>query len=169
MLKKQDYKFIPLDVLYAQIDEILKIFASIQSETAGILEQTQVPDATAHLNDVLQSTEEATTTIIESAGHIQGISDVFAPAESASRIRDYVTTIYEACTFQDISGQRIKKVLKSLSALEDGLKKLAEITQAGDASSHTTKPAQSASLLNGPQLTSEAPTQDDIDHLFSKL
>ena len=36
----------------------------------------------------------------------------------AAKLQDAVTQIYEACSFQDITGQRITKVVTTLKAIE---------------------------------------------------
>ena len=38
--------------------------------------------------------------------------------EPAAKLQDATTRIYEACSFQDITGQRITKVVAALKAIE---------------------------------------------------
>lgn len=152
--------------LYVQIKEILAQFEEMRGEAAGILRHSQMPDNTAQLNDVLQSTEIAANTILDMVTLINTITaEGTAQPEDKSRINECVCSIYEACSFQDISGQRINKVLKSLGVLESRLQKLAHSTK----NYAVEKPPASnseASLLGGPQLAKDAPTQADIDKIF---
>ena len=159
-------KYLP--ELYAQIKEILAQFEEMRGEAAGILCQSQMPDNTAQLNDVLESTEVAANTIIDTVTLINKItSESAAQPNDKAQINECVSRIYEACSFQDISGQLIKKVLKSLNVLESRLKKLSE--SAKDYANEV-QPEKAitleASLLRGPQLAKDAPTQADIDKIF---
>ena len=147
--------------LYAQIEDICKHFKEIRSEAAGIVATSQMPDATLHLNDVLQATEEATTTILDAATSIGSIISENALAEELSqRINNELGRIYEASSFQDISGQRIKKVLRHLSELEAQLIHLSEAARGQQTAPKTD------TLLNGPALASAAPSQSDVDDMF---
>ena len=101
------------------------------------------------------------------------------PPEAAESISGAVTRIFEACSFQDITGQRISKVVSALQQVEAKVGHMLT-TLGGPASESTAKSDapvdQSASeedreqaLMNGPQSPGQAPSQDDIDALFQKL
>ena len=80
-----------------------------------------------------------------------------------------VTNIYEASAFQDITGQRIGKIVCALQSLEE---KLASLTSAfGPLEEGLAEQAAEgdAALLNGPQLEKNASNQTDIDALFDSL
>lgn len=166
MSKKDKPDMALLHAIHGQIEEICKNFKAIRGEAKDIVNTSQMPDATLHLNDVLQSTEEAITTIIEAATAIGYIGDgEDMPPEAKQKIADQVSRIYEACSFQDISGQRIKKVLAHMNALEGQLLRLSE-TARGPAEPVKNKPG--SELLNGPQLSGQAPTQQEVDQMFLK-
>lgn len=151
-----------LNALYAQIDEICGQFREIRREARGIVQTSQMPDATLHLKDVLQETENAATAILDAAAAIGAlVGDENVPPLIREGVERQLGTIYEASSFQDISGQRIKKVLNHLNALEVKLNRLSEATKGQELSE---KPADP--LLNGPQLTTDAPSQTEIDNLF---
>ena len=82
------------------------------------------------------------------------------------------TRIYEACSFQDITGQRITKVVTTLKAIEG---KIAQIIgtfgRAGSIASADLRKAThpEAELLNGPQLPANAMDQSDIDKLLASF
>lgn len=151
--------------LYAQIEEICRQFKQIRNEASGIVENSAMPDATLHLNDVLQATEEAATAILDAAIAIGAIVD--GPTISKNlkdQINEQLSRIFEAASFQDISGQRIKKVLQHLNELEGQLSRLSENARGSEAQAPK---APVDPLLNGPALSSQAPSQADIDHLFN--
>ena len=96
--------------------------------------------------------------------------------ESKDAIGTAITNIYEACNFQDITGQRINKVVRTLKQIEEKVAGLVkafgdEIDRAATVGqAHAAAPAGEAdadkALLNGPQLPGNANSQADIDALF---
>lgn len=152
-----------------QIDSICMHFQLIRSEAKDIVHTSNMPDAALQLNDVLQHTEQATSTIIESVNGISNlVSDSPVTDEVKSKVIDLINKVYEACNFQDISGQRIKKVLSHISELESQLLRLSDTATQNATENVAPKPdkPEKSSLLNGPQLSSEAPSQQDIDNMF---
>ena len=77
--------------------------------------------------------------------------------------------ILEACNFQDISGQRTNKVVKTINYLEERILTMIEIWGAEgfkdiDVERETLE--GDAALLQGPQMEEAAISQDDVDALF---
>ncbi len=95
------------------------------------------------------------------------------PNEKEQQIVDATTRIYEACNFQDISGQRLTKVIKLLASIEERVTKLNNLfgqaetakTPANDTKTPGTLTDQD--LLNGPQHKGQGTSQADIDAMFS--
>ena len=90
--------------------------------------------------------------------------------EPAAQLQDATTRIYEACGFQDITGQRITKVVATLKTIEA---KVAHMV-AAFGSRASRPPAAEAMpdpslLLNGPQLPAAAMDQSDIDKLLASF
>jgi chemotaxis protein CheZ len=100
------------------------------------------------------------------------ISALVAGTPKADKINEHITQIYNACTFQDVSSQRITKVMKTIRAIEEKVSQLADALQGSAGALTAVKPAAAASgepdLLSGPQLPDSMPSQDDIDKMFSK-
>lgn len=150
--------------LKKQIENILSQFKQIRSEAAGILSSGNIPDAALQLHDVLQYTEQATSTIIEAVSGINTVvSETDLSQETKDKIGALVNSVYEACNFQDISGQRIKKVLDHIEEIESQIAALSE----GEKGNVVKKKKDKDPLLNGPQLSGDAPSQADIDNLFN--
>ena len=94
--------------------------------------------------------------------------------DPARQLTDAVTRIYEACSFQDITGQRINKVVDALR--ENDLKVEGLLAAFGDDDARARRDRlesalsrhedRDGGLLNGPQGQAEAQNQDDIDALF---
>lgn len=86
-------------------------------------------------------------------------------------IQDHVPTIFEACNFQDLTGQRISKVVKTV---EFGGQRIAEMLRLWCGPCAATVPqlvprkrTEEEVLLNGPALPGAASvSQDTIDAMF---
>ena len=110
------------------------------------------------LDAVTAGTAQATQKILAAAEEIDQLADNLSAAlkgkleqELAQDIADSVLRIFEACNFQDLIGQRVAKVMKTLAAKE------AEPASADDA------PA-----LHGPRLDGDKGhlSQSEIDAMF---
>jgi chemotaxis protein CheZ len=84
-----------------------------------------------------------------------------------------VISIFEACNFQDLTGQRISKVMATMKFIENHITIMMDIWGGVDAiRSHVPPMADgregNARLLNGPKLDGDAghASQNDIDALF---
>ena len=91
----------------------------------------------------------------------------------AQRISDRVITIFEACNFQDITGQRISKVVGSMKFIEERVTQMAHIwggLESFNDMEAFTMPEREGdeALLNGPALDGDPmrTSQDAIDALF---
>ena len=122
-----------------------------------------IPDATDELDAIVSHTAAATETILDACECIDGLS-ASLPDDAASSLQDQTIRIYEACSFQDITGQRISKVVAALKIIETRIETLTGRFGAG----HTpTKIAADDPLLNGPQAAHVAISQDEIDKLLT--
>ncbi len=147
--------------LAAQIDKLYSELASMQPRT---LKDGEIQSAHDELMAVVKATQEATFSIIHEAEALEKLSKNLPP-EAAKEVVQSVTRIYEACGFQDITGQRITKVVKTLKFIEDRLDVLIQNlgVQLGDGDD--VAQGESA-LLNGPALPGQAISQDEIDKLL---
>src|SRR5690606_17059502 len=100
-----------LNALAQFIDRAKQDIASIRADE---IKSKHIPSATDELNAIVDATEEATNAIMTACeaiqNHVEG-KDVQQP------VVDEVMKIFEACSFQDITGQRISKVVKALISI----------------------------------------------------
>lgn len=131
---------------------------------------------TEELDAIVSATETATETILSSAEKIDEISasieakctDDHMRSEVAD-IKDAVIQIFEASNFQDITGQRISKVVKALKYVEEHVNRMVEIwgeDALADAALEEVVVDEDAKLLNGPALGDGGISQAEIDALF---
>jgi chemotaxis protein CheZ len=85
-----------------------------------------------------------------------------------------VVGIFEACNFQDLTGQRISKVMTTMKFIEHHINVMMDIWGGVDAIKQHAPPVidtrvGDARLLNGPKGPDEEghASQDDIDALFN--
>ena len=153
------------------VDYIQKAKEEIAAIQPAEIREHHIPAATDELDAVVRATEEATQTILDSAETLTGLAESVG-GETAEKIMGVVTRIFEASNFQDITGQRITKVVKTLRHIEA---KVAALARAfGHDLADAVVPSNDqrsgdAALLNGPQLPQKANSQDDIDALLASF
>lgn len=165
-------------------DEIIKIANHIQTTKNEIL--ALAPDKTAsdgnigvaavQLDAVIKATEEAAHNIMDAADELQNIMGASSASDAdKQKMMEVAGRIYEACNFQDLTGQRIRKVMTALDFTESRIQRLINLFSSdGHISAETLAKATAPSndndgLLNGPQLPGQAPTQAEIDAMFGNL
>lgn len=162
-----------------EIENLAEYISQAKAEIAAISlpsEQTgtekNIGHAQMELNEVVRHTEEATNTIMDKAEAIMmGAGDL---GEQGAALSGYAVEILEACSFQDITGQRIRKVLKTLEQIELRVGNLVKLFGGhlpdgmAFGEIETTPRRADEELMNGPQLGKDKPSQDDIDKLFAQ-
>lgn len=170
----------------AMRDEVAALRRTIQrtkDELAALRAKRALPVAvsvtTNELDAVVEATETATNCILASAEEIDGavrsLRAFCARDEEVSvleEIAERVVRIFEACNFQDITGQRITKVVNTVKSVEASIDRMIDYLGGPAAfaefAAPTEDPEDDAHLLNGPPLDIDSKiSQDDIDKLFS--
>ena len=124
---------------------------------------TQIPCATDELDAIVTHTALATDTILECCEAIDAVAAALPDAASRA-VRGLTTRIYEACSFQDITGQRIAKIVATLQTIEA---RVADLHGAFGRPRSPHGASAGKGLLNGPQLPTAAMAQSDIDRLLA--
>lgn len=155
----------------------IKVGNNIGGVDIAALELTTVVSQTeAATNDILAASEAIETM----AGAIQSETDLDAAKSLAAEIAERITIIYMACNFQDLSGQRVSRVVETLNFVEGrihkmidawgGLQALHDLIEAEIRSKEEEKETEgSAALLTGPVPVNgeDHVGQNEIDALFS--
>jgi len=165
--------------LNQQLGELSAAIAAAKADIRSMREPgghsgDDVKTATRELDAVVDATEAATNDIMEAAEQIDDLASRLCSQLSGStdkalaeEINERVVNIFEACNFQDITGQRITKVVNTLEFIDERVSKMmtlwgAEQVEGGDAQS----PETDEDLLHGPSLDGDGASQDDIDAMF---
>jgi chemotaxis protein CheZ len=164
--------------LFREVEALADYIETVRRDIAGLrpddIRARHIPMATDELDAVVHATAEATGVILGGMEEIERLAVTLSP-EVAGPLGDIVVKVYEACSFQDITGQRIAKVVKALQHIESKIDALLAVF---GADLDTTDAAQSraeaavdaeASLLNGPQLPQVANSQADVDALLASF
>ncbi len=184
-----------IDTYQAQIGEIQKLKKELDLIQAAI-NDTKQEIATLHvtgfrgpemrrvtdeLDAIVGGTESATEHILNAAEEIDQCANTLAALVKTEQeqnltrdILERVVQIFESCNFQDLTGQRINKVVATLKFIEDHIVKMMDIWGGIEALKDFTPVAIAerngdAKLLNGPKLADDTghASQDDIDALFN--
>lgn len=161
--------------IYEQLKRLADFIERTKAEIAAIrpddVKREHLPKATDELDAIVEATAGATNRIMDAAEVFTDISSRLS-GEDADKAMNAVTSIYEACSFQDITGQRITKVVKTLKVIEARLEQMVS-SVGGDIEFAprpvTAQPEGDAALLNGPALPGLGQNQDDIDALLASF
>lgn len=117
------------------------------------------------LEGVIQTTEEAANRILAAA---EAIRDAAGRPYARSEILAQVNAIFEACSFQDLTSQRIRRAIDQLRALDHMLEHIVEHSAHGVDGAEPKEPREPIRLTveipgTGPDLA-----QDEIDKLMAR-
>jgi chemotaxis protein CheZ len=168
---------VELDLIHDAINRTKREIAVLHGKSFDGQEMAKV---NGELGAVVGGTEHATQQILEAAEAIDQAASALAKVNSpeqqkilSEEIGERVISIFEACNFQDLTGQRITKVMATMRFIEQHINAMMEIWGGVDAIRAHAPPIVDtregdAKLLNGPKLDGDVghASQDDIDALF---
>ncbi len=177
--------------LLAEVQELGDVLARTRAEIAAMqvedITLSHIPAASDELEAILTHTAGATHAILEVCEQLDGLADGLdrparagpTRAAAAEVLRGATMRVYEACGFQDLTGQRISKVVLALQAIDARITRILQASGAGPrgvselveaslaAADLASEEARAASLLRGPQLPEAAMGQSAIDELLA--
>lgn len=170
------------EAVQVEIARMVRTISHAKSEIAAIKhplsEDDRINSASSQLDAIVQATESATQEILGASEKIEeGINKLGAlypededAVEIIGEMARHVVSILEACNFQDITGQRISKVVTTIRFIEERVINMINIWGAeqftGIPIPQEDVVSDDAALLNGPQLGGEGLQQSEIDALF---
>jgi chemotaxis protein CheZ len=165
----------PVERIRFDLVEMSKAIARTKTEIASIKpdagDHGKFGEASEELDSVVQATEKATSDILACAERIQEIAWTLREQGVEGEVCDLLdvnaTEIYTACSFQDITGQRTRKVINVLRYLEDRINAMIGIwgldgAMAAEAAEKRAVDEDKA-LLNGPARPGTGLDQSDVD------
>ncbi|MBI5163587.1 MAG: protein phosphatase CheZ [Magnetospirillum sp.] len=163
--------------LYSELESLADYIHNAKAELAalrpGEIKDQFIATATDELDAIVGATEAATNQILDAMEHLEALAPMM-DKDVADRMTEITTQVFEACNFQDITGQRITKVVRVLKEIEARVDSLVaafgqEVGAASAAQPEPSAPASDADLLNGPQLPASAANQAEIDRLLASF
>ncbi len=113
---------VELDLIHDAIDRTKREIATLHGKSFDGGEMAKV---NGELGAVVGGTEQATQQILEAAESIDQAASAMSKVQSADQqkrladdIQERVISIFEACNFQDLTGQRISKVMGAMKFIE---------------------------------------------------
>lgn len=167
-----------LNEISQSISETKREIATLHHTNFGDTTDVQVAD---ELDAVVLATEHATDNILTAAEAVDGNARDLAAQLSGTEhedmildIQEQTIKIFEACNFQDLTGQRVQKVLETMKFIEGHIDKMITIWGGLDnfldiSPDSLNKKTGDDALLSGPGLDDDGAirsSQDDIDSLF---
>jgi chemotaxis protein CheZ len=134
--------------------------------------------ASRELAAIAAGTERATQSILQAAEEIDQAAHVLSASLKSAHdkglahdIQERVVQLFEACNFQDLTGQRVSQVMDTLKVVEEHVARLLAIWHRVERFTPVTIDAEADSdrhLLNGPRLPNDRGhfSQGDIDTMF---
>ena len=162
--------------VYRELDGLAKYINAAKADIAAVrsddIRNKHLPDATVELDAIVRHTEEATGVILDAAETI----DAEASKLESQLINDQVVLIFEACGFQDLTGQRISKIVTTLQHIEERIAKITSIfgehfqsIAPAEIDGDADDKSEDEKLRSGPQLPANANDQADIDALLASF
>lgn len=133
------------------------------------IKTNRIPSAGEELEAIVADTEIATDKIMQTAEDVLAM-DPDSTEDFGMQIQDKMLVIIEACSFQDLTGQRVSKVVNTLKQIEDRISRFAEVMGVDEDEVEVTPEEQRRRdlLLNGPAIGGPETAQDDIDAMFAE-
>jgi chemotaxis protein CheZ len=169
-----------VDTLKGELIGLFQYVNRVRYEIAAInhpVEDEHVLSSMAdQLDAIVEATEHATNTIMESVEQstelLYSIRDDLTDEQKAvvDKSIEWSNQVFEACSFQDITGQRVSKVMKSIIYVEERVNALIDVWGKDELDKvnvqATLEKTSDEKLLNGPQLKGQGISQNEIDSLF---
>jgi len=170
--------------LRAEVMGLVQYIRRFREEIAQMVtrdgERTRFQSMSEQLDEILEATEGATHSILERVENVDGlVEQIKASDDKAARdalcdkVSEETMQVMEACTFQDITGQRVTKIVRSMQFVEERVNSMVSlwgseaIEETAATYGNTDGRDGDEKLLNGPALPSETSiSQDEIDKLF---
>jgi len=165
--------------LRQQLLGLFKYIQKVKDEIAAIdhpaYEDHDLERMSDQLDAIVQATEDATNTIMQKVeDNDNALEEIrkLLPDDKKSLCDAIINNgmdIIQACSFQDITGQRVNKVAKSITYVEDRVETIIDILGREALENVEVKAeerTEEEKLLRGPQLKDEGISQDEIDKLF---
>ena len=162
--------------IHSELRGILLRIESLRKEIAKVrandISDNKIPQMGRELSAIVEATEGATNSIMGAAETVLEI-ETDNIEEYRDAVSDQMITIFEACSFQDLTGQRVTKIIETVEIIEERINLLCQMLDMSSTGEQPPEEELNAKqkrkkelLLNGPALKGEGADQSAIDELF---
>jgi chemotaxis protein CheZ len=159
------------DEIAAERRDLLRYVKALRKAIAelrpGELRNRALPSAMSEIGLIVETTEQAANEIMASVDEIMGLPE--QPMEDyRAAVEEQCLRVLAACSFQDLAGQRMNKIVEVLLKLELKVATIGELMGGVDDEEPEEDAREGdAILLNGPVAPGEGVDQSEIDALFA--
>jgi chemotaxis protein CheZ len=156
--------------LKSMLDSIEGLRGDLSKVDPNDIFSRRIPEMGRELSAIVSATEVATNSIMNIAEEVLA-TDKSDPHQYHQFVEQHMMAIFEACTCQDLTGQRVTKVIQTIEVIEERIEVLCrmiennQITPVAEKISETEK-RNRARLVKGPANEGEGITQDAVDAMF---
>jgi chemotaxis protein CheZ len=161
--------------MHQELREILLAIESLRTELSRVdandIFAKRIPEMGRELGAIVKATEVATDTIMNVAEQVLS-ADKSDPEKYHAEVEQHMMAIFEACSFQDLTGQRVTKIIHTMEVIEDRIEVLCKMIENNNiAPISTGEPSAQEKrnrekLVSGPAHEGEGVSQSDIDAMF---
>jgi chemotaxis protein CheZ len=162
-----------LATLSREVDEVARYLRGLRLAINGLrvreIVDARLKAAQTDLVDVIAASKTAADNILDTAELLLGAREQGDAYRSL--VEERMIALMEACSFQDLTGQRLDRVSKTILALDERLSTFAVAVKADDGELHTgpreirNAEWRRANLVNGPGMP-DALGQDSVDRML---
>ena len=147
--------------VFRELKEIGQHIKTLRQEISalkpGEMHRKSIPAAGHELDEVVHATESASNRILECAEEVMAANSSDVERYKAF-VQERMLSVFEACSFQDLTGQRIAKVIETLKQIESRVARFAAAARADEAAIAPAREADAKALGN---------SQSAVDKIFA--
>jgi chemotaxis protein CheZ len=170
-----------VEILKKNLKDLFNYVQRVRQEIAALNRSADDADKFATMGDqldgIVEATKDATDTIMEAVENnneaVGKLKETTTNADQIAlldQIQNNNNAVFEACAFQDLTGQRVTKIIKSVTYVEARVDALREIWGKEELDKIEIEAerelTEDEKILHGPQRKAVAISQDEIDKLF---
>jgi chemotaxis protein CheZ len=131
--------------VFRELREIAEHIETLRKEIAALqpskMHRESIPAAGLELDAIVSATESASNTILECAEQVMA-AKAGDPKRYKAFVEKQMMTVFEACSFQDLTGQRIAKVVETLKQIEARVARFVTAARTDDGKSRAPAPSR---------------------------
>lgn len=160
--------------MYRELRDMLESIEALRGDLSKVdpddIFSRRIPEMGRELGAIVSATEVATNSIMNIAEDVLA-ADKSDPAAYSALVEQHMMAIFEACTFQDLTGQRVTRVIQTIEVIEERIEVLCRMIESNQITPTASKVSDTekrnkARLVKGPANQGEGISQDTIDTMF---